>query len=335
MSSSIKNTNDFYNQFAASPEEEKKILSSAASDLTGTQMEDLKKRIEVKKTKSISSSFVTVPSASVVAPAPISAKALDMFWEEIEKLDPITLLSDDVLNAFKYVGFSPDTIISEVMRRGLAAGCSKRDIQVDLVNMVTISILKGSITENNLKKTSDEGKILYKELQARYSLSTGGTKGKDPTTLTVARVAAALPGMVIKILVKKPAFAKSFVGPFSSKSLPPYLRHQASAACIPSSLSEKLKEYLLGLITAYTSDQSKVLSKTKDSADVVYDQQLNFVVITHGSDHPKEDDRRRIFSGYSLVSDYEKLDLVAKRIKKVRSDFATLTLSELETELAK
>jgi hypothetical protein len=323
-------------------------------ELTGKDMKTLADRIEGKKKKDAKSKEkgkekkvdkpIDTPETSVAGGTDKTAvvrdlnaemKLVDAFWKELEKLDPASLVSDDVLDAFKYIGFDPDIMIREVLFRGQKAGRDAAQIKKDMVDMVTIAIIKGSITEKNLQKTSDAGKVMYKKLQESYQLATGGAKGKDSTHLTVARVAAAVPGLVIQVLVKRAEFAKTFVGPFSSKSLPPYLRHQAAAACIPESLPVKLKEYLLGLITAFTADQTKVLSKSKDTADELYDTQLNYVQTTHDGQHPSESNRKKIFANFSLSSDYEKLNAVAIKIKKFKTDFVTLTQLELDEELAK
>jgi hypothetical protein len=345
----MSSQNDFYQLFMEKPEDEANILSNAAMELTGKDLETLKSRISNKKTKDAKkagkkpvaddksvvgtdSSFVQVePKRDLER----EQKLVDAFWLELEGLDPSSLVSTEVTDAFKYVGFDPDVVLREMLYRGQRNGKNGKAIQKDLVDIVTIAIIKGSVTEKNLKKTSDSGKVFYKALQDVYGLATGGAKGKDSTHVTVARVAAAVPGVVTQILIKKPEFSKTFVGPFGSKSLPPYLRHQAAAACIPEQTSEKLKDYLLGLITAFTADQSKTLSNTKDKPEDLFDNQLNYILTTYNSKHPSEAQRKKIFAGFSLSNDFEKLNTVATRIKKIKTDFQTLTQQELDAELNK
>ncbi|QIJ25706.1 P3 [Grapevine associated cogu-like virus 1] len=343
----MSSVNSYFDQISADPSKEKEIMSNATMELTGADLATLKKRIEGKKAKDKnkkqqeqadtegSYSMVEGGETTKEEVVDISQAAIEAFWKELEKLDPVSLVSEDVLNAFKYVGFDPEIVLKELMIRGRKLNRNPKEIMQDMVNMVTIAIIKGSITEKNLNKTSDKGKVIYKKLKEDYNLHDGGTKGKDSTYVTVARVAAAVPGMVMQILIKKPEYSKIFVGPFGSKNLPPYLRHQAAAACIPETAPEKLKEYLLGLITAYTADQSKTLSKSKDTPETMYDEQLNFVITTHGSKHPSEEQRKKIFGMFSLNSDFEKLNLVATRVKKIKADFPILTESELNDELSK
>lgn len=345
----------FFENFLIDPKNEVKILEMAGLELTGKDLGVLKKRIEGKKVKDEKVAGkkperkpeVLTPGTSAVGgerggregegarDLVQEQKLVEKFWEDLEKMDPVTLLSEDVLDAFKYVGFSPDIVLREILHRGQVGGRASDQIKRDMVDMITIAIIKGSVTEKNLQKTSDAGKVVYKNLQTIYQLETGGARGKDSTHLTAARVAAAVPGMVIQVLIKRPEFAKTFVGPFGSKSLPPYLRHQAAAACIPESASEKLKEYLIALITAFTADQTKALAKSKDTPADLFDTQLNYVQTTFNGNHPTEALRQKIFKSFSLSSDFEKLSIVADRIKKVKSDFFSLTLQELDAELAK
>nr|UUW20954.1 MAG: nucleocapsid protein [Xiaogan phenui-like virus 1] len=340
MASSI---DDFYDEFVENQSKEAEILEKAGMSLDADDLKVLKKRISGKKEKAkgksvagkSEESFSVVDDPDAKPKIVITPKLLEKFWEELEKLDPSTLISDDVLDAFKYVGFDPDTVLRELMARGKTAGKDHPQIIKDIVDMVTIAIIKGSITEKNLAKTSDAGKVMYSGLQKSYQIQTGGTKGKDSTHLTIARVAAAMPGLVSQVLIKKPMYAKSFVGPFQSRVLPPYLKHQSAAACIPNGISDKLKDYLLHIITAYTADQSKVLSGSKDASDVLFDTQMNYVMTTFGSAHPTEETRAKIFKNYSLESDFEKINMVAEKIKKVKTDFVLLTQQQLAEEKSK
>jgi len=336
----------YFQRFVENPTEEVEILSEAAMELTGKELEGLKSRVQNKKDKEAKKGKSNVNTKKPAAEASSSKtdeernmaaeqKVVEAFWSELEKMDPVSLMSLEVTDAFKYVGYDPDVVLRELLFRGKKAKRSQEELKKDMVDIVTIAIIKGSITEKNLQKTSDAGKLMYKKLQETYNLVTGGAKGRDSTHLTTARVAAAVPGLVTQILIKKPEFAKTFVGPFGSKSLPPYLRHQAAAACIPEGSSEKLKEYLLGLITAYTADQTKNLSKTKDSAEELFDSQLNYVMTTFNGHHPTEEHRKKIFQNFSLSNDFEKLNMVAIKIKKVKTDFQTLTQQELDAELSK
>lgn len=255
----------------------------------------------------------------------ISEAVLEKFWKDLESMSDDQLLQESVIQAFQYVGFNPDAVMRSIIKRGRASKKEDRDILTDIGSMCTIAILKGSITDTNLKKMSDEGKAAYGVLEATYGLKKNGSRGVDPDVITVARVGAAFPGSIMKILMKKPELAKKFSGPFGSKALPSYLRHQSAAACIPDSLDETAKGFLLGLITAFTSDQSKTISKTKDKPEEIFERQDNFVTQTHSSHHPDESTRKALFKSMTLIADYDKLNGVATLATKIMKDFPMIS----------
>ena len=336
---------DFFQRFLHKPSDEQEILQDAILELPGPQVNALKKQIQDHKdtknqftpaTTNVEGEGDTKEVSEKDLMAQITDKALADFWGELEKLDPIELVSEDVIDAFKYVGYDPDIVIKCILARGIKHNKVVKEILKDLVDIVTIAIIKGSVTEKNLKKTSDAGKVAYKKYQDLYDLKTGSAKGKDSTFLTVARVAAAVPGTITQVLVNKPEFAKKFSGPFGSSSLPTYLRHQSAAACIPDSLPERLKDFLIGLITAFTSDQSKVLSNSKNKPEELFETQLNYVMTTHGSEHPTQTKRDAIFhKHFSLSADYDKLQAVGQKVKKVFPDFQVLTQQQIDEDMSK
>jgi len=257
------------------------------------------------------------------------------FWEDIEKMSGDDLLDPQVILDFQYVGFDPNTILKSIIQRGRTAKKSDEVIKTDIARMCTIAIIKGSITEVNLKKMSDTGKKVYSNLEAEYGLKRGGSKGVDPTVITIARVGAAFPGSMMKILMQRPDLSKKFSGPFGSKVLPSYLRHQSAAACIPETLEDTAKNFLLGLIVAFTSDQSKTISKSKDKAEELYDRQENFITQTHSSAYPSEAVRKSIFKSWTLLADFDKLKIVSDNISKEIKSFTALAKEDLQKSILK
>jgi hypothetical protein len=264
----------------------------------------------------------------------VKQSEVDKFWKDLESMDINTLIDPQILDDFRYVGFDPNTILRTIITKGKAAKKSSQEIRTDIASMCVIAIMKGSITDNNVRKMSDAGKRTYSKLEETYGLKRGGTKGVDPSVATIARVGAAFPGAMMQVLLKNPDLAKKFSGPFSSKVLPSYLRHQSAAAIIPDSCNSKLKDFLLGLITAYTSDQSKTISRSKDSASELFDRQQNFVSQTNSAMFPSETVRKSLFKHMTLENDYDSLVTVATAIKKVDSSFNVLSLEDLKTMMA-
>lgn len=339
-SSSVPNAKSLLAEYHSAPDSEKTaIFARAKTQLTATQFKKFKAGIEALEEEDDQAT----PASTEKLPDPdpgaaltkVSDADLEKFWAELDAMDSDMLLDEQVVKDFQYVGFNPDTILRSVISLGRAAKLNAAEIKKDVARMCTIAVIKGSITDNNLKKMSDEGKRSYSILEERYKLKRGGSKNIDPSVITIARVGAAFPGSIMKILLKRPELAKKFSGPFGSKVLPAYLRHQSAAACIPESLSEEVKAFLLGLITAFTADQSKVISKSKDRPEEIYDKQENFVMQTFSAVHPTEAVRKEIFREWPLDADYDKLRAVATNIMRIKPDFATVTQQELRAAIRK
>jgi hypothetical protein len=328
-----------------------KTVEEAQEKLSGTQMKLFRKSI--KKIEDEEKEAVMTDDDTKDTPVTSAAKGKEpeegkkelsmdvsepdalVFWNEIDSMSGDELLSDQVVLDFSYVGFDPNTILKSIISRGRAAQRSKDEIKTDIADMCTIAAVKGSITENNLKKMPDGGKRFYEKIEARYGLKKGGSKGVAPDVITIARVGAAFPGPMMKILMKRSDLAKKFSGPFGSKVLPSYLRHQSSAACIPESLNQNAKDFLLGIITAFTSDQSKVISKDKKRTPLeIYEDQENFINQTHSSSYPSEKVRKSIFSSWTLIADFDKLNMVAANIIKVNKTFTLISSEDLQTAIS-
>jgi hypothetical protein len=261
----------------------------------------------------------------------VTAEDATIFWISFDTMSGSQLISKQVVLDFSYVGFSPNAILISIITKGYKAKRTQDEIKTDIADMCTIAVVKGSITETNLKKMPDAGKRFYSVLEARYGLMKGGSKGIDASVITVARVGAAFPGAMMKILMEQSDLAKKFSGPFGSKILPYYLRHQCAAASIPESFEENSKQFLLGLITAFTSDQSKMISKDKKRTPIeIYEDQENFVSQTHSANYPAEPVRKEIFKKWSIIADYDKLNTVATNVSKVYKDFILVSKEDLQ-----
>jgi hypothetical protein len=342
---------------AKTDEEKMEVVESANSNLTGAQMKIFSKEVKKHETalkaneveedaESSSGVKINTPAATEKSKGSeeaaagtkevaVEPKELLQFWTDLEAMSGEELVSEQVINDFQYVGFNPNKILESIITKGKAAKRNKNEILSDIAEMCTIAMIKGSITQKNLKKLSDTGKKSYSVLEARYGLKKGGSKGVDPDVITIARVGAAFPGSMMKILIQKPTLGKTFTGSFGSKNLPSYLRHQCAAACIPETLDDKVKNFLLGLITAYTSDQSKVISKENKAIAAkkpseIYEDQENFVMTTHGSNYPSLAVRIQIFKSWTLTADFRSLKLVGDNIIKIMPDFVLISEEELK-----
>ena len=255
-------------------------------------------------------------------------------WTELESMD-VGILDEDVVKSFEYQGFNPNLILKSLLKRMKSEKISKATFLKDISTVCAIAIIKGSITDRNLGKMSDAGKARYGELETRYGLVRGGGKGKSGEVVTVARMAAAFPGVVVELLQSKRVPSRSFIGDLKTQNLPGVLKHQALAACIPQSLPDRSKDFLLGLITAYSVDQTRVISKTKKDLSTLLEEQIQYTRVAHGGGYPSEEKRVAIIKRYNWNEMFAQIILVANHIKTKWPDFNTITQQEFSADLAK
>jgi len=258
----------------------------------------------------------------------VSDDDLINMWTVIDKIDLLNLISDDLIKDFQYAGFNPDAILRSLLKKKKENDVSDDQFKADLASMVLIAIMKGSITDDNLIKMSDGGKRRYGELEKRYDIKRGGAKGKAGDIVTISRIAATFPGMVIRIISGHKETARSFSGSFKTDKLPAFLRHQAISACIPKSLDESAKDFILGLIVAFSVDQTKAISKTKESYLDLFGKQKSFTLVSHNGAYPPENVRKEIFKTLPWIDSYARMKEVSDVVKKIVTDFDQISLDE-------
>lgn len=255
-------------------------------------------------------------------------------WVTIDNLDMTKLIDQDVIDAFSYSGFNPDAILRALLGKKKAGSVADEEFKKDIATMVLISIMKGSVTEKNLTKMSDGGKKRYTDLESRYGLVKGGAKGKPADIITISRIAATFPGLVLQVVSKFPSTARVFTGPFKTNRLPSYMRHQALAACIPQSLADDTKYFLLDLVTAFSVDQTKTISKTKTANVDLFEAQKAFTTTAHGGAYPPEKVRKAIFRSLPWSQDYAKIKEVSDSVKKIVTDLSQVNLDVFNSAIA-
>lgn len=244
----------------------------------------------------------------------ISESELRSLWSDIEGMD-VTILSPDVVKAFEYQGFNPEAVLRTMAKHKKANNINDRNFLLDVMTLCSIAIIKGSITKENLTKMSDAGKMRYDELEKRYGITRGGGKAKPAEVVTVARIAAAFPGIVIRLLQENKVPGRKFVADLGTHNLPSAMRHQAFAAVIPHDLDDDCKKFLLDLTVCFSVDQTKVISKTKDSLLSMIDRQKQFTDVSHNSVFPSDSNRKQIFKKFNWKKMYPDMLSVATKIK--------------------
>lgn len=252
--------------------------------------------------------------------ASVDEAMIRSFMDEIETYDEKQLLTEE-LKEFEYQGFNPEMILKTLLVNMRKAKIGKEQFLKDVNVLCALAIIKGSVNDNNLKKMSDKGKARYDELEKRYGITRGGGRGKPAEVVTVARIAAAFPGNVIKLLHSEKVDGRKFISDLRTHELPGVLRHQALAACIPQTMGSEAKNFLLDLVTAFSVDQTKVISKSKEDLKVLIDRQSQFTLTSHNGQYPSANTRKTIINLYNWGSLYDKILPVATHIKTKWTEF--------------
>lgn len=283
-------------------------------------------------TTTIASKSVKGKGKSARTKIEISDVELSEMWTSIDKQD-VTLIDEDSLRIFEYEGFNPDLILRSLMvskKRGLIAD---DEFLRDILIMCGVAIIKGTVNDNNYKKMQKAGQDAFMSLEAKYSISRGSGKGQAGDVVTIARVAAAFPGKVIQLLQNKKVAPREYISKLKTHGLPPLMRHQALAACIPRDLKEEVREFILGLITAFSVDQSMVISAKKPELLECIKSQNNFTRVSFGGKYPSDKVRKAIFSQYNWVEMFPKLLEVGKVYAKANDDFNVIELADLKAAI--
>lgn len=263
----------------------------------------------------------------------VSDADLARIWTMVDEIDLDGLITPEIIKDFQYSGFNPDAILKSLIKKKKEKGVSNTQFMADISTLVLIAIMKGSVTDGNLKKLSDGGKRRYSSLEETYGLKRNGAKGKSGDVVTISRIAATFPGVVVKTISEYPDTARAFSGSFKTDKLPSFMRHQAMAACIPKSLDDKTKEFILSLIIAFSVDQTKSISKTKESYGDLFSKQKNFTMVSHNGAYPPDKVRKEIFSNLEWKNGYPKMKEVFDIVKKTVTDLESVDVDHFTSTI--
>jgi hypothetical protein len=270
------------------------------------------------------------PKATVA----VTDAEMHAMWGELNDFD-VSILDPNVIEAFKYQGFNPDAVLKSLMKAKKTAKLSNADFLRDVTTLCALAAIKGSVTDKNIKKMTDAGKTRYDSLEKRYNITRGGGKGQPAEVITVARIAAAFPGKIIELLQSGKVPGRDFMGELKTHKLPGVVKHQALAACIPKDLPERSRDFLLDLVTAFSVDQTKTISKTKESLEDLIERQKQFTMVSHNGFYPPEEVRKRIFRGFTWSDILPAITPTATHIKNKWNDFHNVTQQQFMEDLNK
>lgn len=263
----------------------------------------------------------------------ISETEMQDMWSKIDILD-VSTIDPEALRVFEYEGFNPDMILRTLLMGKKRNNVTQSSFLSDILIMCGMAIIKGTVNERNFKKMKKQGQDEFVRLESTYGLVRGGGRNLDAEKVNVSRIAATFPGKVLQLLQAKKVTPREYYGPMKSSSLPAVIRHQALAACIPRNLPEQTRNYFLGLITAFSVDQSIVISAAKkpDVEKLLLDQG-NFIRVAHSGKYPPEAIRVTIFRQYDWTSMFDDLQTCAKALKKADDTFILIDKAQFRSDI--
>lgn len=137
---------------------------------------------------------------------------------------------------FAYEGFDPLDIIKTLHTKAQAQRLSDQDFISDMAVIVTIGLMRGTLSSKSINKTSRAGQTRIQQLRSRYGLVEKVSKD-NARAITVPRVVNSFPFLASRIN-KELSLSRGFSGPFESRNLPLPMQHVAFASQIPYGLAD-------------------------------------------------------------------------------------------------
>jgi hypothetical protein len=265
----------------------------------------------------------------------VTEKELDEIWLSIEAEDT-TEYDLETAAAFDYQGFNANTVLTQIMMRGKAAGLDRKTILRDISMMCAVSHKKGSINDKNYPKMKKAGQAEYDRLAGIYKLVKGGAKGMPPETVTISRIGPTFSAKIVRLILDEKLSAKSFIGPMKSSTLHSVMQTQYFVTTLPSSMPARSKEFISGLCRAYSVDQTIALAiGKKPSLEETWEKQANFIELTMNSDHPSDSARTSMVARIPWPAIYDKSATCVAKIKTVDSGFLVPSRADFLSDVIK
>lgn len=196
---------------------------------------------------------------------------------------------EEFTTLFAYEGFNPEMVHAHFAKIMNDKGISDNEFLGDMRALITLGALKGNYTMRNAGKISDSGRAKADSLYKKYQLKQGSLAG-DKKAIILPRVLSAFPELTTKVILK--------VAPrdFGTKTsgLPKFIKNPVFPSLVPKNLPGPVVNTLLWLYTAYSAEQSIVISTEKDFGNA-YSAQAKFVTIAFNSVVPVEATRVSMF----------------------------------------
>lgn len=241
----------------------------------------------------------------------------------------LSALRAEQFDQFQYQGFDPLKLVSALLKVKTDKSISDKDFVDDVLQMVAIGMIKGSINDHNIKKMSEEGQKDVLAINSKYGIKMGGGRGQSSSVITFPRVMATFPDIAVRMTAI--IGGKKFSGgPLMSTQLPEYMQVQVFPAIVPRGLGPDVKKMLLTASLCYSIDQSVQISQLKNpDLKALAATQSNFVMVGHNSPIPADEVRKNVFNKLSLARDYQSIVSVLEIYKeKIDSSFVIVPKAE-------
>jgi len=247
----------------------------------------------------------------------------------------IAQLRAEDFDKFQYQGFDPYKIVAALAKIKADKNISNETFQDDVMQMVAIGMIKGSITEKNITKMSEEGQSSVNGLMTKYGMKKGGGKNQPSNVITFPRVMATFPDVCVKMI--SVLGGKEFRGgPFLSTRLPAFMQVQVFPAIVPKGLKQRSKTFLLTAALCYSVDQTVQIAEMKNpDVKAICATQSNFIQVGHNSPVAIDATRVTVFKSLSFANNYSRIKSVLDDYKsKVDPTFEILSMEEFVSDVA-
>lgn len=228
----------------------------------------------------------------------------------------LSALRAEQFDQFQYQGFDPLKLVSALVKVKTDKSISDKDFIDDVLQMVAIGMIKGSVNDHNIKKMSEEGQKDVLAINSKYGIKMGGGRGQSSSVITFPRVMATFPDIAVRMteIIGGKRFSG---GPLMSTQLPEYMQVQVFPAVIPRGLNNDVKKMLLIASLCYSIDQSVQISQLKEpDLKSLAATQNNFTLVGHNSPVPVDEVRKNVFRKLPLTHDYQAIVSVLEVYKE-------------------
>lgn len=233
-------------------------------------------------------------------------KDFNEFFDQIYGCEFITTTLSSValnkLEQYTYQGFDVSRLLQVFWLK--ASNMSKFDIMKDVYQLLAIGLLRANIREDQLDKTTAEGRIQIVQLANKYGITLRKSRTErvklSPETLTFVRIVSMFPLHASLLIHKKPILSVKFnlSGKYGSKLCPIELKHSGAAAIIPFG---EVGDVFMAAHIGYMMELGEEIDQNSESTPLVrFENQKRYALIARNSITVSSLDRAAGFKAMGL-----------------------------------